>query len=225
LLVDSLPISLELPFRTPDGLLYRIARKPNAWNAPHWAYVGDDGTFGNRFDDFEGYFRVLYAASSPLACFVETLARYRRAPGLEAAFAQIENAAGDEVPFGKVPLTWLRTRALGRTVSRRERLADVYCAEWLAYLRRRLEPGATQDFDLALLLSQDRKLTQQVSTMAYQLGYDGVHYQSRHGSNLENWAMFEPFELDSAESVSLTVENESFQEALHLLNLRLDQSL
>jgi hypothetical protein len=184
--------------------------------------VGDDGTFGNRFDDFDGYFRVLYAASSPLACFVETLARYRPPPGLAAAFDQIENAPGEDVPFGKVPLTWLRTRLLGQAVSRRKRFADVYRAEWLAYLRRRLEPGASQDFDLALLLSQDRKLTQQVSTIAYQLGYDGIYYQSRHGSNLANWALFEPFQLDSADSVSPTPDNSEFQAALRLLNLTLD---
>ncbi len=227
--------SRDLPFQTPPGLLYRIARAPDPWAPPNWAYVGDDGTFGNRFDDFDGYFRVLYAASSPLACFMETLARYRTPLDLEslkAAFDQIENAPGEQPPFGKVPMTWLRTRMLGQAISKRKRFADVYRAEWLAYLRRHLEPGlmakrvgATQDFDLAVLMSQDRKLTQQVATIAYQLDFDGIYYQSRHGSNLGNWALFEPFELDSVQSVSVTADDTSFQAALRLLNLKLDPSL
>jgi hypothetical protein len=121
---------------------------------------------------------------------------------------------------------------LGQAISKRKRFADVYRAKWLAYLRRHLEPGlmakrvgATQDFDLAVLMSQDRKLTQQVATIAYQLDFDGIYYQSRHGSNLGNWALFEPFELDSVQSVSVTADDTSFQAALRLLNLKLDPSL
>jgi hypothetical protein len=74
-------------------------------------------------------------------------------------------------------------------------------------------------------MSQDRKLTQQVATIAYQLDFDGIYYQSRHGSNLGNWALFEPFELDSVQSVSVTADDTSFQAALRLLNLKLDPSL
>ncbi|HEV2396254.1 MAG TPA: hypothetical protein VGS27_04900, partial [Candidatus Sulfotelmatobacter sp.] len=42
-----------------------------------WSRANSDGTFGNRFDDPEGYYRVLYAASQKLSCFLETLARFR----------------------------------------------------------------------------------------------------------------------------------------------------
>jgi hypothetical protein len=68
--------------------------------------VGDDLTFGNRFDDAEGRFRVLYAASSPLACYLETLARYRRPPDSEqllSALAAIKNARDDYTPPATVP--------------------------------------------------------------------------------------------------------------------------
>jgi hypothetical protein len=108
----------------------------------------------------------------------------------------------------------------------------MYCAEWLSYLRRYSEPGlmarrleATQDFDLALLGSQDRRLTQQVATVVYQLGYDGIHYQSWHGSNLDNWALFQPFELDLAPSTLIPPDDPNLQSALCLLNLSLDPSL
>ncbi|HEX4229680.1 MAG TPA: RES family NAD+ phosphorylase [Bryobacteraceae bacterium] len=191
--------------------------------------------FGNRFDDSEGYFRVLYAASSPLGCFVETLARYRKPPDLKAlaeALDRVENAPNERIPFGTVPISRLHNRILGQAVSKRARFADMYCAEWLSYLRRHFEPGlmarrldATHYFDLALLASQDRRLTQQIATIVYQLGYDGIHYQSRHGSNLDNWALFEPFGLDLAPSTLIAPDDSNLHSALRLLNLSLDHSL
>ena len=63
--------------KSPPQLIYRIGRKPDAWQPPDWALASTDGTFGNRFDDPEGYYRVLYAASQELSCFIETLARFR----------------------------------------------------------------------------------------------------------------------------------------------------
>jgi RES domain len=53
-----------------------VGRKPDPWLPPDWAYA-KDGTFGNRFDDPEGIYRVLYASTQPLACYLETLARFR----------------------------------------------------------------------------------------------------------------------------------------------------
>jgi hypothetical protein len=34
--------------------VYRLARQPDAWSWPDWAYAGPDGTFGNRYDDPQG---------------------------------------------------------------------------------------------------------------------------------------------------------------------------
>ncbi len=47
----------------PAGNLYRVARAPDAWAWPPWEYAGEDGTFGNRYDDPRGEYRVLYATS------------------------------------------------------------------------------------------------------------------------------------------------------------------
>src|ERR1700712_4672494 len=102
--------NLDLPFKSPLGPLYRIARTPSPWTPPDWSFVGDDGTFGNRFDDLDGYFRVLYTGSSPLTCFVETLARYRKplnAQDLIDALNSIENSGVEQTPFGCVPLSWV----------------------------------------------------------------------------------------------------------------------
>lgn len=48
----------------PEGPLYRVARAPDQWAWPDWSYAGTDGTFGNRFDDPDGSYRVLYASST-----------------------------------------------------------------------------------------------------------------------------------------------------------------
>jgi hypothetical protein len=54
-------------------------------------YAGPDGTFGNRYDDPEASYRVLYASSHRVGAFVETLARFR--PELEA-LAELEQDRG-----------------------------------------------------------------------------------------------------------------------------------
>ena len=59
-----------------------MARYPDAWQLPDWSRA-KDGTFGNRFDDPESEYRVLYASSQQVSCFVETLARFR--PDLASA--------------------------------------------------------------------------------------------------------------------------------------------
>jgi len=59
----------------PDGPLYRLAREPDPWAWPAWSHAGPDGTFGNRWDDPDGSYRVLYASSQRLGAFVETLAQ------------------------------------------------------------------------------------------------------------------------------------------------------
>ena len=59
----------------PDGPLYRLGRYPDPWAWRDWSYSAPDGTFGNRYDDPDGSYRVLYASSERAGAFVETLAR------------------------------------------------------------------------------------------------------------------------------------------------------
>ena len=56
---------------------------------PDWASAGPDGTFGNRFDDPDATYRVLYASSQRLGCFLETRARFRVDPKLLTELAEI----------------------------------------------------------------------------------------------------------------------------------------
>ena len=98
----------------PDGPFYRLARSPDPWAWPDWSYAGLDGTFGNRWDDPLGSYRVLYASKRRVGAFVETLARFR--PDLSVA-AGLEAIDGKEdVPTpGVVPLRWLEGRQIGET--------------------------------------------------------------------------------------------------------------
>jgi hypothetical protein len=68
--------------RTPTGPLYRIAWGTEPWEYPDWKRAGTDAsslahTFGNRFDDPNAEYRVLYASSQLVSCYVEVLARFR----------------------------------------------------------------------------------------------------------------------------------------------------
>jgi RES domain len=72
-----------------SGVIYRLGRVPDPWAVPDWASAGPDGTFGNRFDDPDATYRVLYASSQRLGCFLETLARFRIDPKLAAELAQL----------------------------------------------------------------------------------------------------------------------------------------
>src|SRR5437667_12644959 len=65
----------------PGGPLYRLGRYPDPWAWPDWSYAAPDGTFGNRYDDPQASYRVLYASSERVGAFLETLARFR--PDLE----------------------------------------------------------------------------------------------------------------------------------------------
>ena len=84
-----------------------MARHPDAWQLPDWSRA-KDGTFGNRFDDPESEYRVLYASSQQVSCFVETLARFR--PDL-TLLEELKEIKGDDdfLPVGEVPRNWCST--------------------------------------------------------------------------------------------------------------------
>jgi hypothetical protein len=91
-----------LTSKSPDAALFRLGRKPDPWTPPDWSRAQPDGTFGNRFDDPLGNYRVLYAASQRVSCFVETLARFRPDLSLVAELQTIDGE-DDFTPLGTVP--------------------------------------------------------------------------------------------------------------------------
>ena len=89
-----------------------MARGPDPWQPLDWALAGPDGTFGNGFDDPEGAYRVLYASSQRLGCYLETLARFRVDPTLYAELAEI-TGEDDFTQFGHVRPEWAETNTSG----------------------------------------------------------------------------------------------------------------
>lgn len=215
---------MELEERRPTEPVYRVGRRPNAWQPPEWFLAHSDGTFGNRFDDPRGYYRVLYASSQRLACFVETLARFRPDLSLLAELDAIEGE-DDFVAIGTLPRDWLGVRTMG-SAEVDGIFADIYGIAWVSQLRRTLAGEALKlgikDIDLSSLeRSEPRRLTQLASREAYRMSFAGIFYHSRYGQSLENWAIFEPFPLQHARSKDFDEDDSDLLEALRLHGIRL----
>ncbi|MGD0456088.1 MAG: RES family NAD+ phosphorylase [Solirubrobacteraceae bacterium] len=218
----------------PDGPLYRLARAPDPWAWPDWAYAGLDGTFGNRWDDPIGSYRVLYASTRRVGAFVETLARFRPDLSVVAGLGAIE---GDEdaPPPGVVPLRWLEGRRLGETIAGGN-FVDVGDASSLATLRlhlagRAIHYGLSEIDAATIRLDAPRRFTQEISRLVYEWhenhgGCAGICYRSRLGDQFVNWAIFEPppdtgLDLPQTSSHEIEARDPDLREALRLLGLEL----
>lgn len=221
----SCPLDSE---RAPD-VIFRIGHA-NPWDWPDWADVGDDGTFGNRWDDPQGIYRVLYASSRRVGCYLETLARFRPDP---AVIAGLEAIDGPEPldPVGAIPRTWLERRSIGRASAPGD-FADVGRARSLAWLRQRFATEVVAlgvaDLDAAAIrLSVPRRLTQVISRAIYECSHEsarqfsGIAYLSRFGDEIRNWAIFEPSEMLIGEASPIDPEDPDFMSALEILGLTL----
>ncbi len=216
---------MALEAKTPSERLHRLGRIPDPWLPRDWSYVSSDGTFGNRFDDPKSYYRVLYAASQEVACYVETLARFRLDPKLIDELKEIEGD-DDFHPLGHVPAEWVERRLMGSAWAG-GKFAFVCGSEWLKELRTGLAAICAafgiSDLDASILQSRSQfVITQAVSRYVFESGFQGIYYLSRHGHDFENWALFEPFDLRDTTSRAIQVEDPALTEALRILGLKLE---
>jgi hypothetical protein len=222
---------------TPDGPLYRIARPPNPWAWTDWANAGSDGTFGNRWDDPQGVYRVLHASSSRLGAFMEVLARFRPDPHILQELGEIED--GDETTGqpGELHADWLRNRRIG--VARiHGAFADVGHSTSLAEIRTalasRIVHYGLDDLDAATIrLSAPRHFTQEISRHIYGQStpeglrrYARIAYLSRLGDEFRNWALFEPPGSrlpvnEEPETLPIEADDPDLRQALDRLGVRL----
>jgi hypothetical protein len=211
-----------------DGPLYRLGRHPDPWVWPDWSYAAPDGTFGNRYDDPHGSYRVLYASSQRLGAFLETLARFR--PDLEV-LAELERIEGEDEPPPTVPRPWLEGRLIGEATAE-GRFVDVGDSASLAALRAALAASAIHhgldEIDAATIrLRAPRAFTQQVSRYVYEQGsFAGIRYRSRLGDDVLNWAVFESAPegrgpLVATASAAIAADDPDLRAALELLGLTL----
>jgi hypothetical protein len=219
--------STPLEARAAEQPIHRIGRWPDPWQPPDWAHAHTDGTFGNRFDDPQAYYRVIYTSSQRLGCFLETLARFRPDLTLLADLAEIEGE-DDFTPLATVPASWLVARLIGTAQTEGE-YADVYVPGWIALLRRELASTAValglSEIDAATLQAgRPRQLTQEASLVIFRHGLDGIFYRSRYGHSIENWAIFEPFPLRNTSAAAITEDDPDLQSALRLHGLTMTEA-
>jgi hypothetical protein len=225
--------------RRADRPLHRIGRTPNPWAWPDWLRASADRTFGNRFDDPLGDYRVLYAGSSLFGAFVEVLARFRPDPHVAAELARISGDAKDALPPGHLDAAWLDVRRAGAaTVA--GRFAELGHSTSLAELERALGPRLAHygiaDLDAAAIrLTAPRRFTQEISRYVYEQtaargrrAVDGIAYLSKLGDEFWNWALFEPIGrsaprrfLTDVRVAKIAPDDAAFRRALDLLGIQL----
>ncbi|MBI2709507.1 MAG: RES domain-containing protein [Actinobacteria bacterium] len=217
----------------PPAEVYRLGRRPDPWAWPDWAYAEADATFGNRYDDPQGIYRVLYASTQRVATFVECLAYYRADIELVAEMHAIVGEEGDEEPpaAGVVPASWVEQRCVGRATLVGD-YADVGHHESLAELRTALAARVVHhrlhDLDAGTIrLTAPRAFTQDVSRYVFsrtvdgQRRWNGLAYLSKHGDDLQNWAIFEPAAPEAIDVTEFDRVDADLASALALHGLQL----
>lgn len=217
----------------PANPIHRIGRVPDPWAWSDWAYAGEDGTFGNRWDDPAGEYRVLYASSEPLGAYLETLARFRPDPLVVAAIADIDEDPGfPTLTTGLVPAGWCTGRRIG-AARHAGPFADVGNSDSIAHLRSALLPRIVHhgldDLDAGDLRRRaPRRFTQEVSRYVFEHGraadetpLTGIRYASRLGDELANWAIFEGSEPHAQTSAPIKADDPNLLRALGMYGLEL----
>ncbi|MGH3118590.1 MAG: RES domain-containing protein [Gaiellales bacterium] len=222
--------------------IYRVARPPDPWAWIDWIHANKNGTFGCRWDDSRGSYRVLYACSQRVGAFVEVLAHFQPDPAIIAENETIELVEGDDetIPPGVVATSWCRQRMITKGVATEVAGSFVVigATATLAELRplfagRALHYGLPDLDGASIRVAAPRAFTQELSTFVEQQRdasgepYAGNYHHSRHGDDIENWAIFERPSMDgkspvlSIEREAIDPEDEDLHQALALLKLEL----
>ncbi len=168
---------------------------------------------------------MLYASSQRLGCYLETLARFRVDLTLLTELAEIAGE-DDFFPAGHVSRQWAETRVIG-SARHHGAYADICDSEWIGILRRELAPDCVRlgvtDLDAGVLQqAAPRALTQRASRLIFNRGFDGIHYRSRYGHEVHNWALFEPFKIDQEEVAAVDLRDPDLRRALAIHGLVLE---
>lgn len=202
----------------PKGGLWRVGRsqEPIDFPEPPRGSELEFSRAGNRFDSPTEDFRTCYFATKPMACFGETLSRFRPNPLLADA-AEEEGFMG----IGQVPADWRHQRVLLR--AELEPTAARPCIQFLDVEARntrehlRTELGAMlvyygqEELDVSTVRGDDRRITRWIAKWAYdtlnaegQRMFAGLRYLSRLDTKWECWAVFDDVGLVEAERGPIT---------------------
>jgi len=65
-----------------------------------------------------------------------------------------------------------------------------------------------------LQMTAPRGLKQLISRVVFSERFAGIYYRSKYGHDVENWALFEPFQITVQDSQSIRAEDPDLQRAL-----------
>ncbi len=130
-------------------------------------------------------------------------------------------------PLGEVPIERVEKRILGLATTDKE-YADVCNSEWISRLRKSLaihwKKFGISEFDASILQqTAPRILTQSVSRIVFNGGFAGIYYRSKYGHDIENWALFEPFQIQVQQPEHIRPDDRDLQRALELHSLKFKQ--
>lgn len=191
------PHLLSVP--PPTTGIVRVGRGVDPFAPRSWDDVGEDGTFGNRFDDPGALrnigtphrFRTIYCATDRVTAFAEVVARMRPSIDLLDKLREIDDEESlDDVVAGVVDPAFpdhglithdwrLRRRVGSITLAPAMRLVDLDDPENIDLLRRELAPlllaRKVPDMDLSTLVSRERGFTQAIARYVYEQATDDGH--------------------------------------------------
>lgn len=221
----------EVPFRVvalPE-IVYRVARK-GMGDAYARITPEDDRNpkAGGRFDVLGG--GVLYVASQPRTCYLETLAYLRPSPGIDL------KAGHDDSAFlapGQVPAQWREDRTLYTLGPREEShlvfvdLADVETRTWLyRLLADELAVFGVSHLDVPEVMHPNRAVSRALARLLYSITdedgapmFGGIRYASKYEGTAECWAIFERYPVAVGGQARIDREDPTFAEAAKSLGL------
>jgi len=240
---DTHPDAPTLVTWEEPGTVWRVGYGPEPWDWTDWVHASN-GHFDGRWDALDGAYRTIYAGSTLFTCLVEVLARFRVDPVMASQMDDIVEDESDSAlhataPAGVVDPAWFSVRRAAQATLH-GRYCDVTQSSTIstlrpAFIRDAMEAGL-DDFDAsALQNSRPRELTQKVGRAIYRMSdpegnpsFDGIHFRSRHGNELELWAIFERSDdgshssrLEHIDVGYLDMHGSAVQSALALHNLRI----
>ena len=213
--------------------VHRVSRTPDPAALPAWEYAGDDRTFGNRWDDPHGRYRVLYTADTRIGALAETLQDFRRSLTLLSRLQDVERDDADlargDAPSGSgsgiVPPCFFNERFAGELTfatdadSPRGRVVDVAHVKAIEMLRTQLASFAValgiEEVSLATIVGElpntiaanPRALTQRISREIYEQAdcFGGIAAPSSLGLPYTNYTVFENPDAHGLDRLRLSV--------------------
>lgn len=222
----------------PPDRLFRVGWQPDPfrWSWPAATLADSEPPDSSRWDAPEADFATLYAATTEVGAFIETLPYYRRSEDFQATLRRETSEDEPDPGFdldlatGEVKKDYF-DRVLGRASLPTDwRFIDVDHARTHAELNKELPDLLSQhrlrEFDRHVVMHADRRITRSIAGHLHAVaesGVIGLRYESRLHRGIECWAVWEQArdELYDVDMDPLTPQLRAVNEAASILALTL----